>query len=147
MKHEIKTFQRLSPRELFEIYKLRSSVFVVEQNCIYQDVDELDLTALHLMFWKGQELIGYSRLLPPDEDHKEPRIGRVVISRSNRGKGFGKYLMLKSILHIRELFPSQTIAISAQKYLDKFYREMGFTIEGGVYDEDGIPHIKMKLSS
>src|SRR6185436_78732 len=101
---EVKPFGALSTKELFEIYKLRSEVFVVEQNCIYQDVDELDLTAYHVMFWKGEEFVGYSRLLPPDKDHKEPRIGRVVILASNRGKGFGKHIMSKSIFHTRELF-------------------------------------------
>src|SRR5688500_18069611 len=97
MDFTIKKFSQLSTRELFEVYKLRSQVFVVEQNCVYQDVDDKDLEAAHVLFYDKHILIGYSRILPPLATYKEPSIGRVVLAKEFRGNGFGKILMKQSL--------------------------------------------------
>jgi ElaA protein len=141
----IKHFEELSARELFEIYELRSRVFVVEQNCAYQDVDRRDLTALHVMMRDKDELIGYARILPPDAEHMDTHIGRVVIDKRMRGKNYGRELMKHSIKKALEISATQEIVISAQCYLIKFYSALGFKSEGKEYLEDDIPHIKMRL--
>jgi len=139
-------FNELSARQLYAIYKLRSEVFVVEQNCAYQDVDDKDLHAWHLMLCKNNELVGYCRLLPPGLSYSESSIGRVVTVQSERGQGTGRQLMEEAIRHTFALFGKNDILISAQTYLIKFYKSLGFVEEGEVYPEDDIPHIKMRLS-
>jgi len=141
----IKEFSSLSTKELFEIYKLRSEVFVVEQNCAYQDVDDKDLSAIHVMMYDSEILVGYSRILPPSVSYKEPSIGRVVLKKEFRSKGLGKILMKQTINKTQELFRNQPIVISAQTYLLKFYSELSFNSIGDPYLEDDIPHIKMCL--
>lgn len=144
MDFTIKEFSQLSARELFEVYKLRGQVFVVEQNCAYQDVDDKDLGAIHILFYNKQVLIGYSRILPSFAAYQEPSIGRVVLAKEFRGKGFGKILMKQSLQQTLELFKDQDIVISAQTYLTRFYEDLGFKTEGEGYLEDDIPHIKMR---
>jgi ElaA protein len=144
MDFSVKDFGTLSAKELFEIYKLRGEVFVVEQNCAYQDVDDLDLSAFHILMFQKQELAGYCRIIPPGVHQKNPHIGRVVIKQRFRKKGSGKILMKYSINKTLELFKNQDIIISAQLYLFKFYTELGFNSEGSQYLEDNIPHIKMR---
>ena len=122
----IKEFSSLSAKELFEVYKLRSEVFVVEQNCAYQDVDHKDLSAIHVMMYNDEILIGYSRILPPFVSYKEPSIGRVVLKKEFRTKGLGKNLMKRSINKTRELFKDQAIVISAQTYLFKILHRTKF---------------------
>jgi len=141
----LKQFNQLSLRQLFEIYKLRSEVFVVEQRSAYQDVDDKDLVAHHFLMLQDEELAGYCRILPPKVSYKEPAIGRVVVNKGFRGKDLGKLLMKQAIDETKKLFPNQNIVISAQLYLLKFYTELGFTEEGENYLEDDIPHIKMRL--
>jgi ElaA protein len=140
----IKKFHELNAREIFEIYKLRSEVFVVEQNCAYQDVDDKDLVAIHVLLFKKEILAGYSRILPPSVSYKEPSIGRVAVAKEFRGQEFGKMLMKESIHKVLELFKNQDIVISAQTYLIRFYKELGFEPEGEGYLEDEIPHQKMR---
>jgi ElaA protein len=140
-----KSFNALSPKELFNIYRLRSEVFVVEQNCAYQDVDEKDLVAIHLMLANSEQLLAYCRILPPTISYKEPSIGRVVVAKEFRGDGLGKEIMKQSLKISLELFENQDIVISAQTYLTKFYKDLGFEPEGEGYLEDDIPHIKMRL--
>jgi ElaA protein len=140
----IKEFNRLSAKELFDIYKLRSEVFVVEQNCAYQDPDEKDLQAIHVTLFEKHTLAGYSRIIPPGVSYKEPSIGRVVVAKEFRTNGYGKILMKQSINKALDLFKDQGIVISAQTYLTKFYTELGFQSEGNGYLEDNIPHIKMR---
>ena len=147
MEFVVKDFNALSVKELFEIYKLRSEVFIVEQNCAYQDVDDKDLSSLHLMLYKEEELIGYCRILPPGISYKESSIGRVAVKESQRKLGAGKFLMKYSISKTLELFKDQDIVISAQSYLLKFYSDLGFSPEGKGYLEDNIPHIKMRHKS
>jgi ElaA protein len=140
----VKKFEELSARELFEIYRLRSKVFVLEQNCAYQDVDEKDLSAVHIMVVENERLEGYSRVLPPGSSYNEPSIGRVAVDRNFRGNGTGRLLMEFSISKCRELFNRNEIVISAQQYLVRFYEQLGFSLEGETYWEDDIPHVKMR---
>ena len=147
MDWSLKEFSDLTTKELYEIYKLRSAVFVVEQNCAYQDVDEKDLKAWHLMLWSDSQLIAYCRILGPSVSYPEPSIGRVLVAPAFRTKNLGKELMKYSITKTLELFKNQEIVISAQMYLLKFYTELGFRAEGEPYPEDEIPHIKMRYTS
>ena len=142
----ISRFQELNTSQLFEIYKLRSEVFVVEQNCAYQDVDNDDINALHVMSFSGANLIAYCRLLPPGRDHATPRIGRVVVKKEYRGKALGKDLMRFAIGATIDSWHKKQISISAHLYLSKFYSDLGFMSVGEGYLEDNIPHIKMILN-
>lgn len=141
----LKTFIELSARQLFEIYKLRSEVFVVEQRSAYQDVDDKDLLAHHFLMLNDKQLVGYCRILPPNISYQEPAIGRVLVSKKFRGKELGKLLMKNALDETKKLFPNQDIVISAQLYLLKFYTELGFAKEGENYLEDDIPHVKMRF--
>ena len=138
-----KHFKDLTNEELYEIFCLRLSVFVVEQNCPYQDADGKDLKCFHLMGRQNGELIAYTRIVPKNVSYKEPSIGRVVTSASARRTGAGKILMEKSLEFIKKEFGNVPVRIGAQKYLQKFYESFGFVREGDEYDEDGIPHIIM----
>jgi ElaA protein len=147
MEFLVKQFDTLSAKELFEIYKLRSEVFIVEQNCAYQDVDEKDLFAYHVMAFEENMLAGYCRILAPGKSYKEPSIGRVVLHPNLRNKGLGKDLMKYSVNKSFELFKDQELVISAQLYLLKFYTELGFKAEDKEYLEDNIPHIQMRYTA
>ncbi len=140
-------FDELSPHTLYEILALRQEVFVVEQNCPYQDCDGKDLQSWHLMGRdESGKLICYTRLLPEGLAYPAyVSIGRVVSAPSARGTGAGKVLMEKSIQMCRQLFGNQAIKIGAQTYLLKFYEDFGFRSTGEEYLEDGIPHTKMVL--
>ncbi|GAC1451125.1 MAG: GNAT family N-acetyltransferase [Chitinophagaceae bacterium] len=141
-----KPFNELTPSELYAILQLRNEVFVVEQNCVFQDADNKDQASHHLMGWQQSVLMAYTRLVPPGTAYAEPSIGRVVTNITGRGSGIGRQLMLQSITECRKLFGNRTIRIGAQLYLEKFYRSLGFVPEGGMYPEDGIPHIQMLLA-
>ena len=123
---------------------LRAQVFVVEQNCAYQDPDGKDLVSYHLLMENGEELVAYARLVPPGVSYDEASIGRVVTSKSVRGNGWGKALMDLAIAQTQKKFEVQEICISAQSYLLKFYSDLGFEAEGEEYLEDDIPHWKMR---
>lgn len=142
----LKKFEELSLRELYAILQLRNEVFVVEQNCVYPDLDNKDQAAHHLMGWKNDTLIAYTRIIPPGAAHTEPSIGRVVTSPSARGEGIGRQLMEHSIEHIYTIYGKTPIRIGAQVYLKKFYTSLGFLPAGDVYPEDGIEHIEMVKS-
>lgn len=139
----LKKFEELTPYELYAVLQLRNEVFVVEQNCVFQDADGKDQNAYHLMGFANDKLIAYTRLLPPEEIYAEASIGRVVTSPSVRKSGVGKELMQQSIDAIYNLFGKQPIKIGAQLYLKKFYELFGFKQISGVYLEDGIEHIYM----
>jgi ElaA protein len=139
-----KAFTELSNQELYKILQLRASVFVVEQNCPYQDCDDKDQASYHLMGWQNGNLVTYTRILPPGLAYKEPSIGRVVTSSAVRRTGIGRELMTNSIEKTHELFGKGPITIGAQLYLKKFYESFGFKQIGDPYLEDGIEHIKMK---
>lgn len=138
-------FDQLTPRQLQAIYKLRVQIFVVEQNCAYQDVDDTDLTASHLMGTTADgQLVAYARLMKEPDD--QARFGRIVVSAAARGNGNGKALIRAAIAEIQRLWPATTqINIQAQHYLDRFYRSFGFKPVSAVYLEDGIPHQDMIL--
>lgn len=139
----IKTFQELTTTELYDLLQLRSEVFVVEQDCVYQDVDGKDENALHVLGYKNNVLIGYSRLFKAGNYFSEASIGRVIIKASERKFGYGNDLIQKSIEVIEAEFKTKEIHISAQTYLKKFYESHGFVQVGEGYLEDDIPHIKM----
>jgi ElaA protein len=139
----LKKFDDLTPDELYSILRLRNEVFIVEQNCPYQDLDNKDLKSWHLMGIKDDKLIAYSRLLAPGISYSESSIGRIVSSPSARKSGIGKKLMTESIDQVKYLFNTDTIRIGAQLYLKKFYESFGFIQDGDIYSEDNIPHIIM----
>ena len=141
-----KTFDELSTQELYQILRLRSEVFVVEQNCVYQDIDNKDQKALHLFGILEGEIIAYSRLFKPGDYFEFSSIGRVVVAEKHRDKNFGHELIDQSIFEINNLFKAQNITISAQLYLKKFYESHGFVATSETYLEDDIPHIEMKIT-
>ncbi len=141
-----KHFDRLTPAELYAILQLRNAVFVVEQKCVFQDADDKDRSAWHLMGWKGGSLVGYSRILPAGVAFAEASIGRVVTSPSVRGSGVGRELMQQSLNHLRDLLGDVPVRLGAQMYLRKFYESFGFIQDGPPYMEDGIEHIEMVLN-
>ena len=143
MNWTVKNFDDLTPHELYDILQLRSEVFGVEQNCVYQDMDNKDQFCFHVMGWQDSRLVAYTRLVPPGISYKEPSIGRVVTSREVRRTGFGKTLIEKSIAEIIRLYGKTPIKIGAQLYLKKFYESFDFEQSGDIYDEDGIPHVHM----
>lgn len=140
-----KSFEELNTRELYAILQLRSEVFVVEQNCVYQDMDGKDQQSAHLMAWHNDKLVAYTRLVPPGVSFSEASIGRVITSPFYRGLGIGITLLEKSIEQILATYQTNTIRIGAQLYLKKFYEGFGFVAEGEEFLEDGIPHIEMVL--
>lgn len=139
----LKKFEELTPFELYAILQLRNEVFVVEQNCVFQDADDKDQVSCHLMGFQNNKLVAYTRLVPPGAIYKQASIGRVVTSPSVRKNGAGKELMKQSIDSVYSLFGKQPIKIGAQLYLRKFYESFGFQQTSGVYLEDGIEHIYM----
>jgi ElaA protein len=141
-----KKFEALSPYELYAILQLRNEVFVVEQNCVYQDADNKDPLSYHVMGWQEDKLIAYTRVIPPGVAYTEQSIGRVVTSPAARKSGIGRALMQESINESRRLFGNHVIRIGAQLYLKQFYASLGFVPIGGIYLEDGIEHIEMVLS-
>lgn len=139
----LKKFEELSPGQLYAVLQLRNEVFVVEQNCVFQDADDKDQSSFHLMGFANGKLIAYTRLVPAGVGYEQPSIGRVVTSPSVRHSGAGKELMRQSIAAVYALFGEQPIKIGAQLYLKKFYESFGFKQISDVYDEDGIDHIYM----
>ena len=143
-----KAFNDLSNVELYQIMAARSAVFVVEQNCVYQDADFADFDCYHLAAWlpgddAGQTLAAYVRLLPPGLKFAEASIGRVLTSQIARRQKLGAILMTRAIAECQALFGVVPLRIGAQQYLEHFYRRMGFVTVSDLYDEDGIPHIEM----
>ena len=140
----IKPFDTLTPLELYQIIQLRQEVFVLEQQCIFQDLDNKDFQALHVMGRLNNTLAAYTRLLPAGVAYPTyASIGRVVTSPAIRSKGIGKALMLQSIEQFYLHFGEIPIKIGAQKYLLEFYSKLGFQISGPDYLEDGILHVEM----
>ncbi len=136
-------FHALTPEDVYAILRLRSEVFVVEQNCIFLDADDRDQHCDHVLIKKGGKLVSCSRLVPPGLTYEEMSIGRVVTHPSVRGMGVGKLLMEKSLQLIFERYGHGPVKIGAQYYLKRFYESFGFVQCGPIYDEDGIDHIPM----
>lgn len=143
MRWTLKRFSELTPEELYAILRLRSEVFVVEQNCVFLDMDNKDHPSYHLMGWKDGLLAAYTRLVPAGVAYEIPSIGRVVTSPAARGGGLGRLLMEKSIEEANRLFGPLPVKIGAQVYLRKFYTSLGFEQTSDIYMEDGIKHIEM----
>ncbi|MBD3723349.1 MAG: GNAT family N-acetyltransferase [Flavobacteriaceae bacterium] len=141
---EIKRFNELSTVELYNLLQLRSEVFVVEQNCVYQDIDGKDEKALHVLGYYQGDLAAYARLFNKGYYFDEASIGRVVVSPKYRDKKFGHDLMKTAIEAISEFYNEKEITISAQEYLQKFYESHGFVKISEMYLEDDIPHIRMR---
>src|SRR5690606_19877033 len=141
-----KTFQQLTTDELYAILQLRSEVFVVEQNCVYQDIDAKDQKALHVLGFKNEVLVAYTRLFKPGDYFENASIGRVVVRQNERQHKYGYDIMKVSIDAIQQYYNETTIKISAQEYLVNFYSNLGFKTIGNSYLEDGIPHVAMVKS-
>lgn len=142
-----KSFGELTPIELYAILQLRIEVFIVEQNCVFQDADDKDQVSYHMMAWSDDRLVGYTRLIPPGVSYKEASIGRVATFPKMRKSGIGKKIMEKSIDMIYSLWKKQPIRIGAQLYLRRFYESFGFQQCSEIYIEDNIEHIQMILQS
>ena len=138
-----KYFSELNTTELYQILQLRSEVFVVEQDCVYQDIDFKDQKALHVIGYKNNKIVAYTRIFKPGDYFDNASIGRVLVVASERKYGFGHELMKASIRKIKKHFKVTKITVSAQKYLKKFYETHLFIQVGEEYLEDGIPHIRM----
>ena len=136
-------FAGLKAAELYSALRLRQDVFVLEQDCLYPDLDGLDQRAVHILCWQGGELQAYQRCLAPGAHFEESAIGRIVVSPRARGRKLGRELVTRAISHNLQRWPGQNIRISAQAHLDAFYAGLGFVSEGEVFDEDGIAHIQM----
>lgn len=147
MKTVIKRFEELSGKEVYEIGKLRSEIFVLEQNCLYLDLDGKDYKSRHLYILDedSDEIICYCRVLEKGLSYESCSIGRVLTNPKYRKKGYARELVGKSIELIRDDLKDKEITIGAQNYLRGFYESLGFKAISDVYDEDGIPHIDMKL--
>ncbi|MCF6350035.1 MAG: GNAT family N-acetyltransferase [Flavobacteriaceae bacterium] len=143
LRFKIKTFQQLTKSELYEILRLRVEVFVVEQDCVYQDIDNKDQKALHVLGYKKEKIIAYTRIFKSHNYFEYASIGRVVVIKKERKKNYGYDLIKTSIMAINIHFKEYKIAISAQLYLKKFYINLGFIQKGEEYLEDNIPHIYM----
>ena len=142
----IKIFNELSTHELYTVLQLRAEVFVVEQDCVYQDLDNKDLDAYHVLGVLDTKIVAYARIFKPGDYFLESSIGRIVVKKEFRKFQYGYQLVQNSILFIENNLQQNTILISAQSYLTKFYNSLGFTQVGEEYLEDGIPHIKMLKS-
>ena len=139
-------YDALSRDQLFEIIYVRQAVFVVEQDCAYQDADRWDAISWHLFTCDPappRHVIAYARVVPPGHRFAEPSIGRVLTAPSARRSGLGRELMSKAIAQTATLYPQTAIRISAQQYLEPFYTEFGFRTVSEPYAEDGIPHVEM----
>ena len=149
-------FGELTPRHVHDMYRLRVDVFIVEQDCVFQDVDGVDPLCWHLLGYGDRpqvdpgsglspvELLAYCRVLPAGVKFDEPSIGRVITARSVRRTGMGRVLMAEAMKRARELFGDRQIRIGAQAHLERFYNDFGFTKSSEPYDEDGILHIEME---
>ena len=142
MRLEVKAWNQLSRKEINDIFSLRSEVFVIEQECIYQDVDGKDEKADHVLLFVNNELVGYSRVFNENIYFKEASFGRAVVKKNHRGEGYGHLLVEKSLEHLKTNKQSP-IKISAQSHLKEFYSSHGFAAKGEEYMEDGIPHTAM----
>lgn len=144
---QLREFDDLGVHALYELLTLRQRVFCVEQACVYLDCDGKDLRSLHLLGRDAQgELVGYARLLGPGISFDEASIGRVVTHPDVRRGGLGRRLMVEAISRARAAFGGGPIRIGAQRYLQQFYESLGFTVASAPYDEDGIPHVEMRLA-
>ena len=135
-------FSELAIARWYAISQARTAVFIVEQNCPYQDLDGKDAKCLHLAGWDGAALAAYLRIVPPGVSYAEASLGRVLTSAAYRRGGFGRQLLTEGIARCSDIHGGP-IRIGAQRYLERFYGELGFVTASPEYDEDGIPHVEM----
>ena len=143
---EVKKFNELTLEELYSLLQLRSEVFIVEQDCVYHDLDGKDYKSLHVIAKENNKIIAYTRLFNKGQYFKQASIGRVVVAKNQRHLSYGSEIMKASINAIHDYFNTREIKISAQLYLKEFYNGFGFKATGSSYLEDGIPHIGMILN-
>jgi len=142
----IKNFEELTTEQLYDLLQLRSEVFVVEQDCVYQDIDGKDQKALHILGYKNKSLVAYTRVFKPNDYFTEASIGRVLVKQNERQYKYGYDIMKASLDAIKMHYNETKIKISAQTYLKRFYNNLDFIESGEEYLEDGIPHIAMLRS-
>ena len=147
MNFQIKKFEDLTADEIYEILRIRSEVFVVEQNCAFQDCDNDDQNSYHIFTAENDRIVSYLRVLKKGISYNEISIGRVLVAKDHRGKGVAKELLIKAIEFIENTLNECEIRISAQEYLKEFYSSLGFEISSDMYLEDKIPHIEMYYNS
>ena len=140
------SFTQLSREKIYAVLRLRQQVFVVEQDCVYLDLDNLDQQAKHMLCMRGTELVAYQRCLPPGLNYPESSLGRIIVCPVMRGQQRGRELVERGIKHNLLQWPNNEICISAQAHLEDFYADGGFIAEGGEYLEDNIPHRKMRYA-
>ena len=145
MKIEIKRFKELSLLDLYKSLSLRNQVFIVEQNCVYQDIDGYDEEAMHVMLYENDDLVAYARIFDKGIKYETASIGRVVVSPEKRNLNLGHVLVNAAIQAIHENFETEEITISAQEHLQKFYAAHGFVTTSDMYLEDDIPHVQMEI--
>lgn len=138
-----RTFAELNPFELYAYLQLRSEVFVVEQNCVYQDLDNKDQLSFHIFAHYLDELVACARIVPGGVGYPEISIGRVIVAQAYRNKQIGHQLMAYCVTQIERHFGAQPVVLSAQAHLQEFYKKHNFAPVGDTYLEDGIPHIHM----
>jgi len=144
MKKIISSFDELTNVQLYDLLKLRQDVFIIEQNCIYPDIDGYDKNASHLLIYEHDELVAYSRIFAPDAKYnEETSIGRIIVSQNKRGESLGKTLIEKSINYCITNYPKSDIRIEAQAKLKNYYSDLGFIGDSDVYLVDGIDHLQM----
>lgn len=139
----ITSFNELNPHELYAYLQLRSEVFVVEQNCVYQDLDDKDQASLHVFVRQENKLVACARIVPAHTSYPDISIGRVIVAEAYRKQQLGHELMRYCIEQIHSRFGPQKIVLSAQAHLQNFYKKHNFVPTGAIYLEDGIPHIHM----
>ena len=139
-----KKWSEVSLEELYSVLRLRSEVFVVEQDCVYQDIDNKDQIAIHLLGYINKELIAYSRLFNEGDYFKETSFGRAIVKKEKRGQGYGDELVKESLKTIKNYYGNKKVKISAQAHLKSFYSKHAFIAKGKEYLEDGIPHVSME---
>ena len=144
---QFSSFTDLSNKDLYEVLAQRQNIFILEQTCLYPDIDGYDLEAHHLLGWKVEngkrELAAYLRVLAPGAKYEEMSLGRVITTQAARGSGAGRQLLARGIACAEALYPGHRIRIGAQQYLENFYQGFGFETVSAPYDEDGIMHIDM----
>jgi ElaA protein len=141
------SFAELSLEELYAVLRLRQEIFVVEQHCVYLDLDGLDQQATHMLCKRQQELVAYQRCLPPGACYAQSALGRIVVRASARGSQLGREIVQRGIDFNCLQWPGSDIRINAQAHLEGFYSSLGFIAEGAVHIEDGIPHQQMRFAS
>ena len=141
------SFSELSLEQLYALLRLRQEVFVIEQDCVFLDMDNLDQEAIHMLCLKGDKLLAYQRCIAPDAKSPESLLGRIVVCPTVRQKKLGKELVQRGIEHNLRRWPDNDIRISAQARLHNFYAALGFIAEGDEYIEDGIPHLQMRYGA